>query len=64
MVNGKIIFGTLFILTALVAFFDTLGEIRTGIDYVPIIPIVIVSVLGTCGIIFVRSGISRKRKTS
>lgn len=64
MVNGKIIFGTLSILAALVAFFETLGDMRTSTDYVPIIPFLLVFTLGISGIMFVRRGITKKRKAS
>lgn len=63
MVNGKIILGTLSITVALVVFFEVLGEIRTGLDYFPILPSFAILSLGILGITVVRSGISRKRKT-
>ena len=64
MVNGKIILGSLSIITASVLFFDVLGQLRSDVGNLMPIPILGVILFGILGITAVRSGLQKKRKTS
>ena len=64
MVNGKIILGSLSIITASVLFFEVLGQLRSDVENLMPIPIVGVILFGILGITIVRSGLPKKRKTS
>ena len=64
MVNGKIILGSLSIITASVLFFDVLGQLRSNVENLMPIPILGVVLFGILGITSVRSGLQKKRKTS
>lgn len=63
--NGKIIFGTLSILAAAIAFFELFGEFRLGyLETSPVIPALGILSLALWGITSVRSGIGKKGRTS